>query len=160
MKFLAIIPAYNEEATVGQVVAEIYASIPEAHVVVINDGSADGTAKAASAAGAAVINLPFNLGIGAAVQAGYRFAEQGGYDIAAQVDGDGQHDPSELMKIIEPVKAGKADIVVGSRFLGGEGFKSTAMRRVGISTFARVLSVITGARLTDPTSGFGRATGK
>ena len=93
MKFLAIIPAYNEEATVGLVVSEIYASIPEADVVVINDGSADGTSAAASAAGAAVINLPFNMGIGAAVQAGYRFAEQGGYDIAVQVDGDGQHDP-------------------------------------------------------------------
>lgn len=154
MKFLAIIPAYNEEATVGLVVAEIHASIPEAHVVVINDGSADGTAIAASAAGAAVVNLPFNMGIGAAVQAGYRYALQGGYDIAAQVDGDGQHDPSELIKIIEPIRAGKADIVVGSRFLGGDGFKSTAMRRVGISSFARVLSVLTGGRLTDPTSGF------
>jgi glycosyltransferase involved in cell wall biosynthesis len=160
MKFLAIVPAYNEEATVGQVVSEIYASIPGAHVVVINDGSADGTAKAASDAGAAVVNLPFNMGIGAAVQTGYRYAEQGGYDVAAQVDGDGQHDPSELMKIIEQVKAGKADIVVGSRFLGGEGFKSTAMRRLGISAFARVLSVIMGARITDPTSGFRACNGK
>ena len=160
MKFLAIIPAYNEETTIGQVVAEIHASLPEADVVVINDGSADGTSRAASDSGAAVVNLPFNMGIGAAVQAGYKYAEQGGYDIAAQVDGDGQHDPSELMKIIEQVKAGKADIVVGSRFLGGDGFKSTAMRRVGISSFARVLSVITGGRLTDPTSGFRACNGK
>ncbi|MHB8173804.1 MAG: glycosyltransferase family 2 protein [Nitrospirota bacterium] len=154
MRLLAIIPAYNEEATVGQVVAEIYSAMPEADVVVINDGSSDSTASVAAASGAAVINLPFNMGIGAAVQAGYKYAEQGRYDIAVQVDGDGQHDPSELMAIIEPVKAGKADIVVGSRFLEVGGFKSTAMRRIGISLFARVLSVMTGDRLTDPTSGF------
>ena len=162
MKLLAIIPAYNEEATVGQVVAEIRSAMPDADVVVINDGSVDSTASVAAASGAVVVNLPFNMGIGAAVQAGYRYAEQGDYDIAVQVDGDGQHNPFEIAAITRPVIAGEAEIVVGSRFLGrsdSAGFKSTRMRRIGISLFARVLSVMTGHTLTDPTSGF-RACGR
>ncbi len=157
MRLIAIIPAYNEEGTVGQVVAEIHSAMPEADVVVINDGSVDATASVAATSGAAVVNLPFNMGIGAAVQAGYKYAEQGAYDIAVQVDGDGQHDPSEMSAIAGPVMAGEAEIVVGSRFVGrsgAAGFKSTRMRRIGISLFARVLSIMTGHRLTDPTSGF------
>lgn len=159
MKFLAIVPCYNEEASVAGVVSSVKAAMPGADVLVINDGSKDRTAEVAAGAGAKVINLPYNSGIGTAVQAGYQYAWRNGYDIAAQVDGDGQHDPEELHKIMKPVLEGRADIVVGSRFIKGEGFRSTPMRRFGINLFSRVLSVMTGERLTDPTSGF-RATGR
>ena len=154
MRILTIVPCYNEEASVGGVVSAIKAACPEADVLVINDGSSDGSAEIAARAGARVVTLPYNMGIGAAMQAGYRYALANGYDIAAQVDGDGQHDPTELVKIFAPVTEGLADIAVGSRFLAGDGFKSTPMRRLGISLFSRVLSSLTGERLTDPTSGF------
>ncbi len=154
MRFLTIVPAYNEETSVGGVVMDIKAACPDADVLVVNDGSTDRTARAATEAGASVVTLPFNMGIGAAVQTGYRYAFRMGYDVAAQVDGDGQHDPCELVKILAPLSDGSADFVVGSRFIEGEGFKSTPMRRVGISLFSRVLSWLTGERLTDPTSGF------
>jgi len=154
MKFLAIVPCYNEETTVGDVVRGIRQARPDADVLVINDGSTDGTAKAASDAGAHVVTMPFNVGIGAAMQTGYRYARSGGYDVAAQVDGDGQHDPAQLGLILAPIVSGAADIVVGSRFLGGEGFKSTPMRRLGINMFSGVLSLLTGEKVADPTSGF------
>jgi glycosyltransferase involved in cell wall biosynthesis len=154
MKLLAIVPCYNEAASVAEVVRGIKAARPDMDVVVINDGSTDGTAAAAAGSGAAVVTLPYNMGIGAAMQTGYRYARELGYDIAVQVDGDGQHDPGELEKIMGPVRDGSADIVVGSRFRAGEGFKSTPMRRLGINMFSGVLSMLTGERLTDPTSGF------
>ena len=160
MRVIAIVPAYNEEASVGGVVREIKAALPDADVLVINDGSADGTAHAGRKAGARVVTLPFNMGIGAAVQAGYQYAFRMGYDAAAQVDGDGQHHPGELDKIMAPLLDGSADFVVGSRFLEGGGFKSTSMRRAGIALFSMVLSWFTGERLTDPTSGFRAANRK
>jgi glycosyltransferase involved in cell wall biosynthesis len=160
MRFLAIVPCYNEESSVGGVVRGVKGAYPDADVLVINDGSTDGTAGAAEDAGARVVTFPYNMGIGAAMQAGYRYARSGGYDVAAQVDGDGQHDPSELHRIIAPIRAGEADIVVGSRFLGGAGFKSTAMRRLGIKVFSMVLSVLTGEKVADPTSGFRAANKK
>jgi len=159
-KMLAIVPAYNEEGSVAGVVRGIKAAHPEADVLVVNDGSGDRTAEEAAGAGALVATLPYNMGIGAAVQTGYRYAYDMGYDAAAQVDGDGQHDPAELVKILAPLKDGTADLVVGSRFLEGEGFKSTFMRRVGITLFSRVLSSLTGEKLTDPTSGFRAANKK
>ena len=159
MKILTIVPCFNEEASVAGVVSGIKAACPEADVIVINDGSSDGSADAAARAGARVVTLPYNMGIGAAMQAGYRYALANGFDIAAQVDGDGQHDPTELVKIFRPVTEGRADIAVGSRFIEGRGFKSTPMRRLGIWLFSSVLSSLTGERLTDPTSGF-RAAGK
>jgi glycosyltransferase involved in cell wall biosynthesis len=154
MRFLAIVPAYNEEATVGDVVKGVMAAYPGADVLVVDDGSTDMTAVAAKGAGARVLRLSFNMGIGGAMQAGYRYALAEGYDVAAQVDGDGQHDPGELYKILGPVREGRADIVVGTRFRGGSAFRSTAMRRAGIRVFSKVLSALIGETITDPTSGF------
>jgi len=156
LRRLAIVPAFNEEASVGRVIDEIRAFDPGFEIAVIDDGSTDRTAGIAADRGAHVIRLPFNLGIGGAVQTGYRFAFEHGFDVAVQVDGDGQHDPAELPKILEPVLAAEADLVVGSRFAaaGGEAFRSSAARRIGIRIFAGVVSAIARQRVTDTTSGF------
>jgi glycosyltransferase involved in cell wall biosynthesis len=154
LRRVAIVPAYNEEASVGRVVAELREFDPELDVVVVDDGSVDRTATVAAAAGAHVLRLPFNLGIGGAMQTGFRYAAERGYDVAVQVDGDGQHDPRELEKILAPVLAGEVDLVVGTRFEGGDGFRSTRARRLGIRIFAWVVSRIVGQRVTDATSGF------
>jgi glycosyltransferase involved in cell wall biosynthesis len=152
---IAIVPAYREERAIAGVVAEIRAFDPGLDVVVVDDGSRDGTAAAARAAGAAVVSLPFNLGIGGAVQTGFKYALAHGYDLAVRLDGDGQHDPTELPKLIEPVLAGKADIVVGSRFAQDDpGYRAPLARRLGIGLFARIVSVLVRQRVTDTTSGF------
>ena len=156
LRRLAIVPAFNEEVSVGRVIDEIRAFDPGFEIAVVDDGSTDRTAGVAADRGAHVIRLPFNLGIGGAVQTGYRYAFERGFDVAVQVDGDGQHDPAELPKILEPVLAGAADLVVGSRFAaaGDEAFRSSAARRVGIRVFAGVVSAIVRQRVTDTTSGF------
>jgi hypothetical protein len=153
---LAIIPAYNEHEAIANTIAEIRAAAPDFDIVVIDDGSADTTAACAAAAGAAVLRMPFNLGIGGAVQAGYIYARERGYDLAVQVDGDGQHDPRGIYDLRDALQARKLNMVTGSRFLeaDAEGFRSSATRRVGIGVFARVVSLITRQRVTDPTSGF------
>jgi glycosyltransferase involved in cell wall biosynthesis len=156
LRHLAIVPAYNESATVARVVAEIYAHAPDFDVVVIDDGSTDDTAERARAAGADVVRHPFNLGIGGAVQSGYLYAAERGYDIAVQVDGDGQHDPRCLGMMRAFLAAHpELDMVTGSRFLAddGDGFRSSAPRRLGIRIFSWVLSRIVGQQVTDPTSG-------
>ncbi len=154
MRRLAIVPAFNEEENVGRLIAELRAFDPGFEIVVVDDGSTDRTAGIAADAGAHVIRLPFNLGIGGAVQTGYRYAFEQGFDVAVQVDGDGQHDPEELPAILAPVLAGEADLVVGSRFAGEGAYRSTAARRIGIRIFARVVSLVVGQRVTDTTSGF------
>jgi glycosyltransferase involved in cell wall biosynthesis len=154
MNKIAIVPAYNEAGAIGGVVDEIRAFDPEFDVLVVDDGSHDGTAAVARAHGARVVTLPFNLGIGGAVQTGFRYAHEHRYDIAARVDGDGQHDPAELADLIEAVLDDRADICVGSRFTGAEGYRSSRARRVGILILARVLSLLTRQRVTDTTSGF------
>jgi glycosyltransferase involved in cell wall biosynthesis len=154
LKRIAIVPALNEEATVGRVIDEIRAFDPGFDVVVVDDGSTDRTAGIAADRGAYVVRLPFNLGIGGAVQTGYRFAFEHGYDIAVQVDGDGQHDASQLPAILGPVLAGEADLAVGSRFAGPGGYRSSFARRIGIQIFARVVSRIVRQKVTDTTSGF------
>jgi glycosyltransferase involved in cell wall biosynthesis len=154
LKRLAIVPAYNEEASIGGVIDEIRALEPVFDVVVVDDGSVDRTASVASEHGAQVLRLPFNLGIGGAMQTGYRFALEQGYDLAVQIDGDGQHDPRELPKILEPVLEGRADLVVGSRFGRDGEFRSSPVRRIGIRLFAGVVSAVVGQRVTDTTSGF------
>jgi hypothetical protein len=151
---VAIVPAYNEERNIGRVVSELRAFDGALDVVVVSDGSTDGTAAAAEAAGARVLRLPFNLGIGGAVQTGFKYAWEHGYDLAVRCDGDGQHVPAELPKVIAPVVGGEADIAVGSRFAGGDGYRSSATRRVGIRLLATVVSAIARQRVTDTTSGF------
>jgi glycosyltransferase involved in cell wall biosynthesis len=154
MKRIAIVPAYNEELNIGRVIDELRAFDPGLHVVIVSDGSLDRTAEIALEHGAHVVKLPFNLGIGGAVQAGFRYAHENGYELVVRCDGDGQHDPSQLPKVLAPVLAGDADIAVGSRFAGGEGYRSSATRRVGIRLLALIVSAIARQRVTDTTSGF------
>lgn len=158
---LAIVPAYNEQATVATVVRELHEHAPDFDVIVVDDGSTDGTSEEAKAAGAAVLRMPFNLGIGGTVQAGYQYALEHGYDYAIQVDGDGQHDAREIAKLFRHLRERPdIDMVTGSRFLcdgtnpDGTAFRSTRSRRLGIRIFARILSLVTGQTVTDPTSGF------
>jgi glycosyltransferase involved in cell wall biosynthesis len=155
LRRVAIVPALNEEHTVPRVIDELRAFDAGLDVVVVDDGSTDRTAAVAEAMGAYVLRLPFNLGIGGAVQTGFRFAHERGYDIAVRVDGDGQHDAGQLGRILEPVLAGRADIAVGSRFAADEGgYRSSRSRRVGIRILAAVVSRVVGQRVTDTTSGF------
>jgi glycosyltransferase involved in cell wall biosynthesis len=154
LRSIAIVPAYNEAESLGTVLEEIHAVDPELEVVVVNDGSTDDTAKVAAAAGAAVVSLPFNVGIGGAVQTGYQYALEHGFEVAIQVDADGQHDPREIGQVLEPVFDGRADLVVGTRFVKGGGYRGTRLRRVGIRIFAGVVSLLVGQRVSDTTSGF------
>jgi len=154
LKRIAIVPALNEEETVGRVIGEIRDFDPGFDIVVVDDGSTDRTAGVAADRGAHVLRLPFNLGIGGAMQTGYRFAFEQGYDIAVQVDGDGQHDPTQLPAILGPVLSGEADLCVGSRFIGKGAYRSSFARRVGIKIFARVVSAVVRQKVTDTTSGF------
>ena len=154
-RYLAVVPAYNEAATVAGVVRSIQEHAPDFDVVVIDDGSTDATAELAESAGARVVRLPFNLGIGGAVQAGFTYASEHGYDYLVQVDGDGQHDPREIGKLIEAMAADPSlDMVCGSRFIQDFQYPAPISRRTGIHLFAFLLSRIVGQRVTDPTSGF------
>lgn len=152
---IAIVPARNEEGAIGGVVREIRAFDPGLDVVVVDDGSTDGTAELAASAGAVVLRLPFNLGIGGAVQTGFKYALDHGYDVAVRLDGDGQHDPAELPKLTGPLLRGEADIVVGSRFADPDpAYRPPLARRIGIGFFAAVVSLLVRQRVTDTTSGF------
>jgi glycosyltransferase involved in cell wall biosynthesis len=154
LRRVAIVPAYNEEASIARVVGELLAYDPGLRVVVVDDGSTDRTEEVARASGAKVISIPFNLGIGGAVQTGFRYAWEQGFDVAVRADGDGQHDPAELDAILRPVLADEADVAVGSRFIGGDGYRSSRSRRTGIRLLAWIVSGLTRQRITDPTSGF------
>ena len=152
---LAVVPAYNEAASVGDVVRKLHMNTPEYEVLVVDDGSTDATARIAEDAGACVLRLPFNLGIGGAVQAGFTFAMDNGYDYAVQVDGDGQHDPAEIDKLEATMRDRGVDMVCGSRFLTEDHkYPAPVSRRTGIHLFAFLLSRIVGQRVSDPTSGF------
>jgi len=151
---VAVVPALNEEASIGGVIEGIRAFDPTFDVVVIADGSTDRTPEVAAEHGAVVLRLPFNLGIGGAVQTGFRYAWDHGCEIVVRVDGDGQHDPAELGAILAPVLAGHADVAVGSRFVGTDGYRSSRARRIGIRVLAWTVSAIVRQRVTDPTSGF------
>jgi glycosyltransferase involved in cell wall biosynthesis len=154
---LAIVPAYDEVAAVADTIAAIRRWAPDFDVLVVDDGSSDATAQRARCAGAAVLRLPFNVGIGAAMQSGYIYARERGYAVAVQVDGDGQHDARHIHDLLDRLDGDpNLNMVTGSRFLAADddGYRSSAMRRVGIRLFSRVVSLITGQRVTDPTSGF------
>jgi glycosyltransferase involved in cell wall biosynthesis len=155
-RVVAVVPAFDEEGAIGAVVAEIEAFDPAIDVVVVDDGSTDATAQVAAAAGATVVRLAFNLGIGAAVQTGFRWALEHDYDVAVRLDGDGQHDPAELPRLLAPLELGEADVVTGSRFRedGDESYRPPLGRRLGITWFARLVSFLSGQRVTDTTSGF------
>jgi hypothetical protein len=159
-KVLVIVPAYNEEGSIEAVIEGIRQHFSRGDILVVNDGSTDLTSEKAKRASAVVLDLPINLGIGGAVQAGYQYAYGKGYDIAVQVDGDGQHDPGEISKLIEVLEKGEADLAVGSRFVGAPMYRGSAMRRAGISILARAISIMTGQKVTDPTSGFRAANRK
>jgi len=153
-KRLVIVPAYNEEKNIGQVVDDILGSGLGFDVVVIDDGSHDRSGEVARAHGARVIKLPFNLGIGGAVQTGLKFAQRHGYDVAIQIDGDGQHLPSEIPHLLAPLQRREADVVIGSRYLGARHYRTPFMRRAGMIVFSAVNSMLVGQRITDSTSGF------
>ncbi|MGZ3512717.1 MAG: glycosyltransferase family 2 protein [Thermodesulfobacteriota bacterium] len=151
---LVIIPAFNEEGSLDRVVRGVNTHLPQAHVLVVNDGSTDRTSEKAKASGATVLDLPFNLGIGGAMQAGYRYAYEKAYDIAIQVDADGQHDPEEIRKLLAALEVQKVDVAIGSRFIESSEYKGSIMRRIGIAIFSGVISTIVKQKITDPTSGF------
>jgi len=154
-RMVAIVPAYNESGAIGRVVDEIRDFDPALDVVVVDDASADETAEIAAAHGATVLRLPFNVGIGGAVQTGFRYALEHEYETAVRLDGDGQHDPRELPKLLAPLERGDANLVIGSRFVDpGGSYRPPFARRVGIRVFARLVSVLGGQRVTDTTSGF------
>jgi glycosyltransferase involved in cell wall biosynthesis len=148
-----IIPAYNEAGRVGSTIADIR-KFSNADIIVVSDGSTDNTVNEASEAGATVVELPFNLGYGAALQTGYKYALTKDYEFAVQMDADGQHDPSAIQSLIEPVLKDEVDITIGSRFLRRGNYKAPFIRRIGMSFFAFIASIFTGKRVTDPTSGF------
>lgn len=152
-KVLVIIPAYNEQDSIMKVIDGLRRDYPRADYVVINDCSRDRTKEVLRENGASYLDLPLNVGIGGGVQAGYRYALENGYDIAIQVDGDGQHDTAGLGRMVELIESG-ADIVIGSRFVEKEGFQSTAMRRAGIVFLSGLIRIVTGKRILDVTSGF------
>ncbi len=154
LKRAVIVPAYNEEGSVARVIEEIRAFDPGFEIVVVDDGSTDKTSLVARAAGARVLRLPFNVGIGGAVQTGHQYARDHGFDLAIQVDGDGQHDASELPKLLAPIVDDEADLVVGTRFIGDSGYTPPKSRRLGILILAWIVSLITHQKVTDPTSGF------
>ena len=153
-RVLVILPALNESRNIARAVEGIRAHLPGADALVINDGSWDGTGKSAREAGAMVLDMPFNVGIGAAVQTGFQFAAEQDYDIVLRNDGDGQHAPEANVALMKRLAAADVDVVIGSRFIGERGDYGTPLaRRLGSGILARLLSIITGQRVTDPTSG-------
>ncbi len=153
-KALIIIPAYNEEKTVGQVVRDIFANLSEVDVLVVSDGSTDGTVQVARSAGALVVDLPVNLGIGGAMQTGYRYAANEGYEYAVQVDADGQHDPADLPKLLAEAKTNQANLIIGSRYVAKTGYQSSYARRFGMIMLSGFIRLAVGYPVKDTTSGY------
>jgi glycosyltransferase involved in cell wall biosynthesis len=152
-KKLIIIPAFNEAAAISDVVDGCFAKAPGFDVLVIDDGSSDATAAIALSHGATVVRHPFNLRYGGALQTGYRYAVQKGYDLVVQIDADGQHEPADVPKLAKPILDGSADVVVGSRFHAASSYRMPILRRIGSAWFGTLLRSFTGLPLSDPTSG-------
>jgi glycosyltransferase involved in cell wall biosynthesis len=159
VRTLVFIPAWNEEASVAEVIADIRKALPGVDVLVVDDGSTDATAARARECGALVASLPFNQGLGAALQTGYLYALREGYDCCAHLDADGQHPAAEVARLLEEVVADRADLVIGSRYqdpaaeAGGDEYRPTISRRIGTSVFRFFLTLATRQRFTDTTSG-------
>jgi glycosyltransferase involved in cell wall biosynthesis len=151
---VVIIPAYNEEESLAHVIGKVHQAVPQADVVVVNDGSTDATSRIAEDHDCIVLDLPYNLGIGSAMQTGFMYARDNGYAVAVQVDGDGQHDPTEIPELLAVLEGGEFDVVIGSRYIEDRGYITPAVRRLGIVILAGVISLITRQRFSDPTSGF------
>jgi len=154
LKTLIIIPAYNEEENIKKVVENIIYHFPQYDYIIVNDGSIDSTAEICKSENYAFLNLPINLGIGGAVQAGYRYAKANDYDVAIQMDGDGQHDISYADQMLMLIGDMKADVVIGSRFIENKGFQSSGVRRAGIKILSVLIKICTGVNVNDVTSGF------
>ena len=152
-RVLIVVPAYNEAGRIGPVVRDVRATLPSADVLVIDDGSGDATADEALDGGASVLSLPVNSGYGTALQTGYKYAVRRGYDVVGQIDADGQHPAEHLREMLDALHVGDADVVVGSRFLESDRYRPSVARKLGISLFARIATVITSQHVTDPTSG-------
>jgi len=159
MKTIIIVPCYNEQETIEALYREIREKTPY-DVIVVNDCSTDGSRAILEKEKIPHLNLPLNLGIGGAVQTGYRYALSNGYDIGIQVDGDGQHDPGQVGAIVAPIEQGEADLVIGSRYIDKAGFQSSVMRRFGIRFFKMVIYCLSRKKITDATSGFRAANRK
>jgi len=154
MNVLVIVPAYNESGTLSSVIADIKKNTSNVDYLIINDCSSDNSVNILNDSNAAFIDLPVNLGIGGAVQAGYKYAWKNGYDIAIQLDGDGQHDAAYINEMIRLIESDKADVVIGSRFIEKEGFQSSASRRFGISFLSGLIWLMCGKKIKDVTSGY------
>lgn len=156
---LVIVPAWNEEESLPGVLVDVGRTIPWTDVVVVSDGSTDRTAEVARHGGAMVLDLPLNLGVGGAMRAGYKFASTHGYDVAVQLDADGQHDPTEVPRLLDALREDSADVVIGARFAGEGTYVVRGPRRWAMRLLSAVLSRVTGTELTDTTSGF-KASGR
>ncbi|RNC62987.1 MAG: Polyprenol monophosphomannose synthase [Candidatus Dichloromethanomonas elyunquensis] len=154
LKIAIIIPAHNEEMIIQQVIESVQKAVSDSTIIVIDDGSMDNTYAKAKSTGAITIRLAVNLGIGGAVQTGLIYAAQHGFDYAVQVDGDGQHDPKEIIRLLRPLILNQADLVIGSRYIEKSGFQSTFLRRIGSRYLNDLIYLITGLKITDSTSGF------
>lgn len=154
LKILVIIPAFNESENIENVIKHLQETCPHVDYLVINDCSKDNTREILRDCHASYINLPVNLGIGGAVQAGYVYAMEHDYDVAIQMDGDGQHNPEYIDQLVEPIRKGEADSVIGSRFINNEGFQSSGLRRFGIGFLSLLIKMTCGLRVYDVTSGF------
>lgn len=153
-RVLIIIPAYNEERSIKKVIEEVKNLNSNLDILVINDGSCDNTGKIARSCGVKVIDLPFNLGIGGAVQTGFIYAKNENYDIAVQLDGDGQHDPKFIKDLLALIENNEVDVVIGSRFNGIVNYNTPVLRKIGMKFFSKFIKVLTGLDIKDTTSGF------
>jgi hypothetical protein len=153
-RLLVVMPAHDEEASIGGTLARIREVLPQADVLVVNDYSSDRTSQLAREHGAEVVELPCNLGYGGAVQTGFKFALARGYDVVLQMDADGQHDPGSALDLLAPVLRGETDVAIGSRFLGRANYRIPGLRRFGMGVFGSIVTFVTRQRFSDPTSGY------
>ena len=154
MKVLVIIPAYNEGQNIKDLIDKLKKTCPDYEYIIINDGSVDDTKQVCQQNNYCYVDMPINSGIGVAVQTGYRYAFKNDFDIAVQLDGDGQHDPKYLSQLIKPLEEGKCDVVIGSRFIEKKGFQSSSTRRIGIKILSMLIKICTGVTIKDVTSGY------